>query len=71
MVEKPLLTLPFSMWTSCWLTLLCFTKTHTDSGLGDIGFSGTFTGGNLKDDLCFGVVDWFVCFCNHLTCIGT
>jgi hypothetical protein len=52
-------TLPFSLWTSCWLTLQCFTKAHTDGELGDIGFSGTFTGGFMQDVPCFGIVDWY------------
>jgi hypothetical protein len=49
---------PFYLWTSCWLSLHCFTHAHTDSGLGDQGYSGTLTGGNMKNAPCFGVVDW-------------
>lgn len=59
MSVEPSVLLPFSLWTSCWLTLSCFTYAHTDADLGDIGYSGTLSGGNMKNNPCFGIADWY------------
>jgi hypothetical protein len=59
LTDLPRLTIPFDLWTSCWLTISCFTHAHRDSDLNDMGFSGTISGGNMKDASCFGIVDWF------------
>lgn len=59
-LSQPLkLKLPFSLWTACWLSIQCFTYSHTDSDLGDQGLSGTITGGNLQDSNSFGIADWY------------
>ncbi len=58
MTTAPLLECPFELWTSCWISLQCFTHAHKDSDLGDKGYSGTLTGGNMQNFPCFGVVDW-------------
>lgn len=60
--EVPSLTVPWSLFTTAWLTLNCYTYQHTDQELDDVGFSGTLSGGNMVDQLSFVIVDFSMIF---------